>query len=480
MPIVRCSVPFTVAAAALALAGGALASSHREAPFVTETPKVDSTDFYMFRSYEAGREEFVTLIANYIPMQTPYGGPNFFTMDPEARYDIHIDNNGDGREDLTFRFAFTSTLRDLRAPVGGVNQSVPLFNIGPVGPGVTTGGALNIVETYTIDLIRGENYSRPVRLFRVGGNNAVFNKPADNIGQKSIADYESYARAHVFSVSIPGCPTPGRVFVGQRKDPFFINLGEAFDLINTNPVGPPNTEPNVLEDDNVTSIILELPISCLTIPGEPVIGGWTTAKLPRTRQLLPNPTFARPAAESGPLVQVSRLGSPLVNELVIGIRDKDRFGFSRPKDDAQFLSYVTNPTFPALIQALFPAVQAPCTPRTDLVQVFLTGVPGLNQPKFVKAAEMIRLNTSIPPVPRGMQSPLGVLGGDLAGYPNGRRPGDDAVDITLRAAMGVLISDTACAPSGALPYTDGAFIDSTSFFDVFPYIETPVAASPAN
>ncbi len=472
----RLSLPVLALAA---VCGSSFASSHREAPFITEMPKLDSTDFYMFRSYEPGRENFVTIVANYIPFQTPYGGPNFFTMDPEARYEIHIDNNGDAQEDLTFRFRFQNALRNLAVPSGDVNQPVPLVNIGPIGPGITTRGALNVIETYTIDLVRGDRETgTSQRLARIGSNSAIFNKPTDNIGAKSIPNYEDYARAHIANFTIPGCPTPGRVFVGQRKDPFVVNLGEAFDLFNLNPVGPENAKPDSLADDNCTSIIIEVPIACLTSGTEPVIGAWTSASLPQNRQLRSNPTFGAPALESGPFVQVSRLSMPLVNELVIGLKDKDKFGASEPKDDGQFLSYVTNPTLPTLLQILFPIVMAPCTPRNDLVAVFLTGVPGLNQPSGVTPGEMMRLNTALAATPKGMQNRLGVIGGDLAGFPNGRRPGDDVVDIELRAVMGVLISDPVCAPSGGLPYTDGAFVDDSNYDGVFPYLRTPVASSP--
>jgi hypothetical protein len=208
---------------------------------------------------------------------------------------------------------------------------------------------------------------------------------------------------------------------------------------------------------------LELPKSCLTNGASPVIGAWTTAS-----QL----------QQGTNLVQVSRLGQPLVNEVVIGLKDKDAFNASQPVNDAQFANYVTNPTLPALIQILYgtAGVVAPTNfPRTDLVEVFLTGVPGLNYTTAV--AELLRLNTSTPAVPAGSQNNLGVIGGDVAGFPNGRRPGDDVVDIALRAMMGVLLS-TNVAPSGQLPYTDGAYVDSTYFSSSFPYIMPPLPGSP--
>jgi len=285
----------------------------------------------------------------------------------------------------------------------------------------------------------------------------TFVKPADNIGNKSIPDYEAYAATGLYDVAIPGCGN-GRMFVGQRKDPFVVNLGEIFDLVNlSNPLGDPNGETDDLADKNVTSIILEVPASCLTEDGGPTIGAWTAASLPRSR----TPSKARfPQFE-----QKSRLGSPLVNEVVIGLKDKDGFNGSQPKDDAQFADYVTNPTLPALLEILFGSagVKAPTLfPRADLVAAFLTGVPGLNE--TATAAEMLRLNTSIPAVARDLQSNLGVIGGDVAGFPNGRRPGDDVVDASLRVVMGALINDAALAPDGNKPFTDGAFVDS-SFFD---------------
>jgi hypothetical protein len=201
-----------------------------------------------------------------------------------------------------------------------------------------------------------------------------------------------------------------------------------------------------------------MPIGSLTA-GSPIIGAWSTATLPN---------------KAGTQVQVSRLASPLVNEVIIGLPDKDKFNASQPVDDAQFAKYVTNPTLPALIQVLYPSVTAPTVfPRTDLVAAFLTGVPGLNQPANVRPAEIMRLNTSIAPKVASQQKSLGVLAGDTAGFPNGRRPGDDVVDIELRVAMGVLLNDQQ-APSRTLPFTDGADVRATEFRNTFPYLNTPL------
>lgn len=452
----------------------AMASSHGEAPFVKEAPKIDATDFYMFRSYEPGREGFVTIVANYYPLQDAYGGPNFFSLDPDASYQIKIDNNGDAVEDITFSFKVTNSNRDISLNIGGVMVPVPLYNVGAIGPTAADNGPLNILETYSLTVARSG--AAPALASNVATGQTMFRKPADNVGVKSIPNYPAYAASHVYNVNLPGSPTPGRLFVGQRKDPFVVALGEVFDLVNTNPLGAPNGRTDSLADKNVTSFILEVPISYL-LPakgGNTIIGGWTSASLPRGRTLTTAPTFDRPASEFGTMVQVSRLGMPLVNEVVIGLRDKNLFNASEPRNDGQFLTYVTNPTLPALLNILFPSVTAPCLPRNDLVSVFLTGVPGLNQPAGVVPSEMLRLNTAIAPTPLASQNRLGVLEGDLAGYPNGRRLGDDVVDISLRVVMGKLISSSSCAPSGQLPFTDGAFVDASMFDAAFPYVRSPI------
>lgn len=474
----------------------ALASSHREAPAITETPKVDATDFYMFRSYEPGREAYVTLVANYLPLQDPYGGPNYFTLDPDGLYEIKVDNDGDAREDLSFAFRFQVQRRNFALEIGpdGAKKSVaiPFVQVGTVGAGDTDN--LNVLETYTLSLVRRSGLSRTVQpVVHADTGERVFAKPVDRIGDKTIPDYEGYAREHIFPIRVPGCAGEGRVFVGQRKDPFVVNLGETFDLVNYgNPLGPRDAEPDSLADKNVTSLVLEVPIACLVSGAGPVIGAWTTASLPRERTVAsartsdPRTLALRSAAaladasfagEAG-FVQVSRLGMPLVNELVIGLEDKDRFNGSHPAGDAQFLDYVTHPTLPALIEILFggAGVRAPTLfPRADLVAAFLTGVEGLNKTRT--PAEMVRLNTSIPPVPAAQQKSLGVLEGDLAGFPNGRRPGDDVVDIELRVAMGALLP-AGVAPSGSLPFTDGAYVDATFFDGGFPYLRTPLPGSP--
>jgi len=483
----------------LLCAAPAQASSHREAPFITEHPKVDGTDFYAFRSYEPGRGDYVTLIANYQPLEASYGGPNYFTMDPDALYEIHIDNNGDGVEDLTFQFRFKTLRRNITLNVGGKNVAIPLVQAGQISE--VNPAVQNVAETYTVALVRGPRRSGAAQLISNAATGATtFDKPLDNIGNKTIPNYPAYAAKFVYNISIPGCGG-GRLFVGQRKDPFVVNLGETFDLINIKYPAVefnPNAErsaPDSLSDANTTSLILEVPVSCLTRGNDPVIGGWTTASMRQGSLLNPEPRD-RDAERydaskvGGAWTQVSRLGMPLVNEVVIGLKDKDRFNASVPSADGQFADYVTNPTLPALVEALFGAagVKAPTNfPRNDLVTTFLTGIPGLNRPQHVVASEMLRLNTATPPVAKGSQNRLGVIGGDAAGFPNGRRPGDDVVDVSLRVVMGLLCTlnnpavfgcQATDAPAGGIHFTDGAYLDDSFIDGAFPYLKSPLAGSP--
>jgi len=449
------SILAALCAAATGMSGmQAHASSHREAPFIASMPRVDASDLYMFNSYEPGRAGYVTLIANYLPLQAAYGGPNYFQLDPNAIYEIHIDNNGDAKEDLTFQFRFTNSLKSTALTIGGKTVAIPLIQSGVVND--VRAAALNVNETYTVDLIRGDRrFSRANRtsITNASGGSAIFDKPADNIGSKTIPDYAGYAAKHIYNVNIPGCAMPGKVFVGQRKDAFAVNLGVIFDLVNapaaviTNPalIG---AAPNTIDDANVTSLALEVHKSCLTQGNEPVIGAWTTASLPQVRILDPNPRKGLQTTElaGGAWTQVSRLGMPLVNEVVIGLPDKNRFNGSKPVDDGQFADYVTNPTLPALIELVLTGPNTAPTnlPRTDLVTTFLTGIKGLNQPANVVPSEMLRLNTSIPATPEAQQNRLGIVGNilaggtDNAGFPNGRRPKDDVVDVSLVAVMGGL------------------------------------------
>jgi Domain of unknown function (DUF4331) len=496
--------------AAAVLCGPVHASSHREAPFITTAPKVDATDFYLFRSYEAGRSDYVTLIANYQPLQDPYGGPNYFAMDPNALYEIHIDNNGDAKEDLTFQFRFRNTLAGNGAGVnlniGGKSVGIPLIQAGPVAN--VKDANLQLAESYSVSVMRGDRRTgHAMALTNASTGSTSFDKPVDNIGVKTIADYAGYAAKHVHTVNVPGCSAPARLFVGQRQDPFAVNLGTIFDLVNapvaviTDPALI-NAVPNTIANKNVTTLALEVHRSCL-VGSDDVIGGWTTASLRQARLLDGKPASGHQTSEKagGAWVQVSRLGMPLVNEVVIGLKDKDKFNASRPSGDGQFADYVTNPTLPALLEiALNLPKTAPTNfPRTDLVTTFLTGIKGVNQPRTVTASEMLRLNTAIPPVPFAQQNRLGIVGNllaggsDNAGYPNGRRPKDDVVDISLVAVMGGLCMangnndalgfGAACNPSavplGATSFRLHDAVDQAvvPLLGGFPYLNTPIPGS---
>ena len=494
----RAKQPLAVMAGALVASMFAVpvanASSHREAPFITTSPKVDGTDFYMFRSYETGRAAFTTIVADYLPLQNPGDGPNYYTLDQDALYEIHIARDGHASEDLTFQFRFQNTLKDITLPIGTKTVSIPLVQAGTISG--QNPANLNVRETYNITMVTGDRRSGVrAAVTNAADGTSTFEKPLDNIGDKTFGSstgYATYAAAHTYNITVPGCATAGRVFVGERKDPFALALGQVFDLINLNPLATTQTNRDYLVQKNVTSLIMELPTSCL-IGTSPIIGGWTTASMRQGRLLSGNPAsgYSNVPKNGGAWVQVSRLGMPLVNEVVIGLKDKDKFNSSKPSSDTQFADYVTNPTFPALVQLLFPTAPAPTNfPRTDLVAAFLTGIQGVNKPTTVVASEMLRLNTSIAPTPMASQNSLGVLGGDLAGFPNGRRPGDDITDVTLRVAMGALCVATGTtdtlgvgckpsdAPAGAAALTDGVPQNASMFLSTFPYINLPISGSP--
>jgi Domain of unknown function (DUF4331) len=513
------------------------ASSHREAPQISKYPQVDATDFYLFNSYEPGRENYVVVLANYNPLQASFGGPNYFPLDANALYEIHIDNNGDAREDITFQFQFENA-----APEAGVvnftigsgenSKVVPaiLRNVAPISADSKPG--LSFRESFTINHVVGDRragVSQSVSSLSIpeeGLDNLTFEKPFDYAGEKTYGgagNYADYADTFIHSISIPNCDQDGRVFVGQRLDGFKTALGEVFDLINFVPIeadGAPGSgdadgfpggigqdpERNQLARNNVTSIALEIHQSCLVGEGNGVIGGWTTASLHQATILNPQATLEKPEVTGGAWTQVSRLGNALVNELMIGFSDKDRFNSSEPKDDSQFLDYITHPVLPAIVDKLLRDVinstldveisdLAPSNiPRRDLVSGFLSGFTGINQMSTVTRAEILRLNTNILATPREEQQPLGMLAGDLSGFPNGRRPGDDTVDITLRAIMGAFCYDlpmatdgtlsnlNICAPDdapvGNVALTDGAPMSALDFDITFPFLLTPYPGSP--
>jgi len=514
------------------LSSATFASSHREAPYISKYPQVDATDFYMFNSYESGREDYVTILANYIPVQAAYGGPNYFPLDENALYEIHIDNDGDAVEDITFQFDFSNDVPEagvVSFTIGsGENEkSVPavLRNVG--GVSADSAGGLNLLESYSLKMVTGDRRTGTAEdITNATDASTSFNKPFDYVGTKTFGGagmYKAYADSFITNISIPNCDLDGKVFVGQRLEGFKVALGEIFDLVNFVPIegdsapgagdglGFPggvtqDAARNTLAKNNVTTIALEIPKACLTGSGNGVIGGWTTASLRQATILNPNPSIKKPEVSGGAWTQVSRLGSFLVNELFIGYPDKDKFNASEPKDDGQFADYVTHPVFPAIVDILFKdavnatlgtdiADLAPTNiPRNDLVAGFLTGFEGVNQMSTVTGSEMLRLNTGIAATARDEQHYLGVAAGDLGGFPNGRRPGDDAVDIALRVAMGALcypipigedgagVNLGLCAESdaaiGNVALTDGAPLSALDFDGSFPYLITPYPGSP--
>jgi hypothetical protein len=407
------------------------ASSHREAPLISGDPQADHTDVYAFVSPDA--PDTVTLIASFIPFEDPAGGPNFYKFGDNVLYEIKIDNNGDGVEDISYQFRFTSTV---------ANPNTFLYNTGPIKS--IDDPNRNLSQTYTVTRVNGGT-----TVLTAGPMRTMY----DNVGPASTPNYGGNGSG-IYEFRQPD-GTTGRVFAGQTDDPFFLDL-RVFDLLygaNLSEVGTDS-----LAGFNVHSIALQVPKSSLRA-GSPVIGVWSTASRPATTT-----RAAGSETSSGAFVQVSRLGMPLVNEVVVPYGKKDVWNGSKPSDDGQFLTYVTDPEVPKLLQALY-GLGAPATPRNDLVQVFLTGVPGLNQPPGVRASEMIRLNTDVGPV--ASPARMGVLAGDVAGFPNGRRLTDDVLDITVQAAAGFL---TGAKVSGL---GDGVDRNDVAFRTSFPYLGQP-------
>ncbi len=444
--IVAC---LTLAAFVFLFTDSAQTSSHREAPLIGFSPAVDNTDVYAFVSPD--EPDKVTIISNFYPMQEPAGGPNFFRFADQGTYQIWIDNDGDARGEIEVTFGFDTEI---------ANENTFLYNTGPITS--LNDPDYNIRQKYWVKF---EDHTNNIEWTRTD-----LLIPPVNIGPASTPNYESLATEAVYDLG-----DGWKVFAGQRDDPFFVDLGAVFDLLTIRPGAPGNTGGGIdgLSGYNCNTIAIQAPISVFTKNGtaptvaddpDAVIGVWSTASLPRE-------TILRDGKEpryKGSRVQVSRLAMPLVNEIVIPLRDKDRFNNSNPRNDVQFLDYVLDPEPAGLLTALF-GLNVPPAPRNDLVAVFLTGVDGLNQPAGVTPSEQIRLNVAIPPSVN--PSPFGVLAGDLAGFPNGRRLADDVVDIELRAVAGVLVPGFNVFPNNALG--DGVDVNDLPFLDVFPYLSTP-------
>jgi hypothetical protein len=452
-----------LAAALLAPANGA---SHREAPLISQDPVADNTDTYAFVSPDDPNK--VTLIANYIPLQDPFGGPNYFAFGDDVLYEINIDNNGDAIPDITYEYRFTTA------------NEVPFIPLYAQAPISSLEDPYNRKQTYSLTVVKDG------RRTELGTGLPV---PPVNVGPRTTPDYPSLAAEAV--VEVGGLQS----FAGQRDEAFAVDLGSIFDLGGLRPFNPAHLIPlperegvNATIGKNVHSLAIEVPIAdVVQSSDQPVIAVWATASRQKVRVFAQN-SGANPV-NRGRWVQVSRLGNPLVNEVVIPISLKDVFNNLKPNQDADVLAglevppyategaipLVTDPILGELLEVLYPnVVDTPEAPRDDLVAIFLTGIKGLNQQPGGVPAEMLRLNTSIKP-DAATFNPLGVIAGDNQGFPNGRRLVDDVIDISLRAVAGgtPLTPEFNKAPNNEL--RDGASGNDVPFLDTFPYIATPHA-----
>ena len=452
------------------VAGGmipVMGSSHSEAPLTARDRFADNTDTYAFRSIEPGRSKFVTLIANYIPFQQPSGGPHFFRWDDSVRYEIKIDNTGDGVEDIVYRFRFKTMIRNGDTVLGqsAVNEDAVIKSLDDKD--------YNEVQTYTvtrIDVNKGNS--------EVIARNAIV--PPANIGPRVTPDYEN----SLAKKAIKSLKNGGKVFAGQRDEGFFVDVGGVFDALNLKSVSLKGGF-DYTKGFNVSTIAIEVPIKELTRSGkqpkkatakDAVIGVWATSS--RQSMTVIDPDGSRKT--SGEWRQVSRLGNPLVNEVVIPLKLKDAFNSLSPKDDAVAAPVVLDPELPKLMKAVF-GIDIPTGPRNDLVSIFATGIPvnpvtGPNYTTFLsdgKPHEYLRLNVAIPATKSSKINPMGLLGGDVAGFPNGRRVQDDVVDIALRAVAGgtPFTPKTNKAPNNQLG--DGASGNDLPFLNRFPYLAPP-------
>jgi Domain of unknown function (DUF4331) len=474
-------------------------SSHREAPEISKDPVADSTDLYAFVSPDVAGT--VTLIANYIPLEAPGGGPNFYEFGDDVLYEIHIDNDGDGWADITFQFRFT-TVNNI--PTSFLYNDGPITALTPPSPASTW----NRQQTYSLTRMdHGRGGRRPSSVSLGAGLLC----PPCHIGPLSTPDYASLASAAIHAVSAG--PYSATVFAGQRAEGFYVDLGAVFDLGDLRPfagdhagaaaAGLMNGMPGVnsTADVNVHSLALQVPVGQLTrsVPSGPsdpaaVIGVWTTASRQRVRV---DPGDQDDSTHVGPWSQASRLGNPLVNELIIGIGDKNRWNHQPPlADGSQFLPYFARPLLATLLPSLYPGVfpnlaaynGGASNTRPDIEAILLTGIPPAVIPGFTNyngtgvKADQLRLNTAIKPAAN--PSNLGLLGGDVAGFPNGRRVFDDVATIELRAVAGatlplVVPSFTPDAAAGAVSFgltTGGSDLTASHtehYLASFPYLGTP-------
>ena len=451
-------------------------SSHREAPEISMDPVADSTDLYAFVSPD--HPDTVTLIANYIPLQSAAGGPNFYEFGEDVKYNIHIDTEGHGEANITYEFRFTTTV---------ANPNTFLYNTGPIAS--LSDPNWNRKQHY--EVIRWDlKGSKVVRTFLAQNLHC----PPCNIGPLSTPNYAN----KLAKPAVHALKDGTKVFAGQRAEGFYVDLGSIFDLGNLRPFQQLNVFGKALGLNsaagvnatkllNVHSIALQIPKSLITVKHRPVIGVWTSASRRRVR-ISEGP--GKKPIFSGPFDGVSRLGMPLVNEVLIPMGLKDFWNGQRPVDDKQFTKYTAHPELAGLLPVLYPgvfpnlaALNASKKPRLDLEAILLTGIPkGIISPTFTNftgpvQADMLRLNTSIPPNTNNPKI-LGILDGDLAGFPNGRRVFDDVVTVEIRAIAGATypLIDSGFTPDAAAgAVSDGLAPSSlgTKFLDSFPYLGVP-------
>ncbi|MGW6022827.1 DUF4331 domain-containing protein [Streptomyces sp. NPDC055099] len=424
-----------LAAGGLAAAGvtalapeAADASSHREAPLISGQPQYDTTDVYAFVSPD--KPDSTTIVANWLPFEEPTGGPTFYPFADDAQYDVHIDSDGDAQGDLLYRWTFDTQTK---------NGDTFLYNTGPVTS--LDDPDLNVTQTYDLELLKlkDQKVTSTTKL--------ADDAPAapSHVGKASMPNYKKLRDQAVKQVK-----GGGSTFAGQADDPFFADL-RVFDLLYGGDLSEVGND--TLKGYNVNSVALQVPTSEIRQSAkQPTVGIWSTTQRKNA---------------NGKWTQVSRLGNPLVNEVVVPRKDKDKFNASSPWNDADFLKYVTKPELPKLLEKIY-KLKAPAEPRNDLVSVFLTGVKDLNQPPGVRPAEALRLNTSIKPAASPKR--LGVLDGDNAGFPNGRRLADDVIDIELQAVAGELVGNKN-------DLGDAVNANEQKFGDTFPYLALPTSGS---
>jgi hypothetical protein len=456
------AVPAALAAVAIAVPLS-IGSSHREAPDIALDPAADNTDTYAWTAQDAPGA--LTVAADWIPNQVPAGGPNFFGFDDRARYYIHVDNTGDGRPDVSYRYRFTTRTR---------NPSSFLYAL--PGAGGYGDPKLNVVQRYSI--VR-ETHRYHGGRDRVRERTIARGLPVapPNIGPKTFPNYGAFVDG-----AIRRLHDGTKVFVGQRDDPFYVDLGATFDALNVRKLtGNQGQGKDDLSGMNTHSVVMQIPEARVTRNGKAVsgpdagnavVGVWSTTERRRLDVAggsRSHRRHARRARRSSGWVQVSRLGNPLVNEVVVPLGQKDRFNRTTPdRDAALYGKYVVKPELAAVLNALFD-VGAPETDRTDIVQALLQGIPGLNQHKGIEgppAVDTIKLNLGVPPT--GTPDRFGVIGGDNAGFPNGRRPGDDVVDIELQVVAGFL-------KGNKVPLGDGVDRNDKPFLSSFPYLAPPTS-----